>query len=241
MMLRFFVNPGDRGDVLTGLVRTVAVGLVALGTGGWIAVQAVAKEAPQAAETLRVWGGIIGLITTVFGGICALLAAIVYARALAKTKALLAAEKTVEIYKEQIDAWERQTTDTKAQYERVVTALSTKDAELKALREKTDLTKILDMMGGAMTAGDKKYAQVTDSLTKILELIHLQGKESLTATHANFGLLEKVVESLGALQRKMGAVERKQGDLKNTLDAVADQAGVAAGEDDGEDRRQNSR
>jgi hypothetical protein len=224
------------------------VSVIATATGGWIALQTVTKDAPAATETLRVWGGILGIIGIVVGGLAGLVGAVAYAWAAKQRGALSASEKTVDVLENRVKVLENDKQADKVGYERLVALISAKDTELAQLRTRTDLgevmgslnriltlkqehdSKIVDMMSAAVASGDKKYLQVSDALAKILELINAQSRDSLLATKANHDLLIQLAKTADSVGRKLGAVQ--QG-----MDAVMEQTGTEAPETPAERRK----
>lgn len=219
-------------------LRTLSLFSVVLVTAAWVAVQDVTAKATAAADTFRIWGGLIGMAGVAIGG----MGLVFYAWALAKTKALAGAEKTAEIYKDQLDAADRREANHKKDHDRLVDFIATKDAELALLRGRTDLTKVVELMQAAMEGGDRKYVQVTDALSRILTHLDSQGRETLTEMHQNRELLNNLIERASQLAGRLGSVERRVGEVQDVVEAVAEQNGAPFERDENaDDRRQGGR
>jgi hypothetical protein len=222
------------------LFGIIGAGLAALGLVTTVPVIAqqsvdVSTSGLQAVvEWLRVAGGLIGMIVGMVG-------VWLYYRVMRKQKTSEALQTTVDIYKQQIEALSSE--KTRLDNERVAHALAVADREKEiiALKSRTDISLVLETLTAFMKQSEARYGEGMKVLNGLLEHLGANSKDGMEQTRKNYELIGQMVKSIDALSRRFGSVEHKLEATKQSVDAVAADAGIGQHEEPEHQREERRR
>lgn len=201
--------------------RLVVILIAFMGGGAGLASTNVAEvfaTQPGSIETAIQWGrligGIIGVIGAVFGAVMLYVAY----RISSRTKTVESQETTINIYKEELEAWKKRDEARTVAIKEMLETQTLREKEIAMLRARTDLTEvvksiqemmtvqgqllkmkqehdqqIVENMTAAVKAGDTKYQSLMEAITKAIQAGDAREERSL-------GIITKMIEQTGKSQ-----------------------------------------
>lgn len=213
--------------VLYGL--TFAIG-AALGFVAWLTLPPSVQEhviAPSTVDIVRTYFGIIGAILF---ALSALIGAGTYLMAQRKQRQVASASATIDLLHDETAALRTRLQTTAEDGRTMQLLVVAKDAELAALRGKTDLTQVLTLQADMIAQNREHDAQVTAGLGKMMELLSAQSMEYIRQSKETFVLLTGLARTADSLGRKLGAVDKQ-------VSAIAENTSTDLPDDPGERRK----